>query len=152
MPEVDQRFTLTRGSRVCSADYLESRCRVPPYIGYGFIHSRPLPSSAKREWLARMPRTRKPSWVRLVVALLVVVGVSVGLVVALGPFGGIVIGVAAVVGVSSAVSRRSGSRWKRKGQGWRMHHSGEYRWWDGAKWNDPPPGETPREIGPEIEW
>jgi hypothetical protein len=37
-------------------------------------------------------------------------------------------------------------------QGWRMDDSGNWRWWDGSQWTDAPPGETPRKIGPEIEW
>jgi hypothetical protein len=36
--------------------------------------------------------------------------------------------------------------------GWRMDPTGNYRWWNGSELTDPPPGETPRKIGPEIEW
>jgi len=116
------------------------------------VHSRQLPISENREWIETMPRTRKWIWARLVASFLVLVGVSAGLVVVVGPFAGIVIGVAAVVGVGSALSRHFGPGPKCKGQGWRMHASGEYQWWDGSKWTESPPGETPRKIGPEIEW
>jgi|SRR5271166_3412354 len=101
-----------------------------------------------------MPRTWKPSWVRLVVSFLIVVGVCVALVALGNPNAAFIIGVAAVLGTGAAIDRRL-RPWppgKRQGPGWRMDPSGDYRWWDGSKWTESPPGETPRKIGPEIEW
>ena len=37
-------------------------------------------------------------------------------------------------------------------EGWRMDPSGNWRWWNGSAFTNPPTSETPRKIGPEIEW
>jgi hypothetical protein len=101
-----------------------------------------------------MVRTRKPSWVRLIVNLLVLAAVGVGLVMLGVRDVGFIWVSGAVVGTGAAVYRRSRPEppGKRQGSGWRMDPGGDYRWWDGSKWTESPPGETPRKIGPEIEW
>jgi hypothetical protein len=96
----------------------------------------------------------KPSVPRLILSFLVVVVVVVGLLASGYPNAIFIIVLGALLAIGSAISRR----WRPRSspavdpQGWRMDHSGNWRWWDGSAWTDSPPGETPRKIGPEIEW
>jgi hypothetical protein len=101
-----------------------------------------------------MRHTRTPSWGRLVSLLLLVVGTCVVLVELGIPNAAFLIAGAALVGTGTVVARRvrPEAPAKRGGSGWRMDSMGEYRWWDGSKWTVSPSGETPRTIGPEIEW
>jgi hypothetical protein len=97
---------------------------------------------------------RKPSVIRLVVSSLVVIVVVVSMLASGYPNAAFVILSGAVLGTATAVHRR----WPPRAspvvdpQGWRMDHNGNWRWWNGSAWTDSPPGETPRKIGPEIEW
>jgi hypothetical protein len=100
-----------------------------------------------------MPRTRKPSWIRVVIDFLVVIGVCVGLVLLGVPYAGFMIVVGLVLAFGRAVSLVA--NWPKQPeepQGWRMDSEGEWRWWDGSAWTEAPSGEVPRKIGPEIEW
>jgi hypothetical protein len=100
-----------------------------------------------------MLRTREPSWIRLVVDFLVVVGVCVGLVMLGVPYAAFIIVLGAVLGTGRAVYLVLKSPEPPGGpQGWRMDSEGDWRWWDGSAWTEAAPGETPRKIGPEIEW
>jgi hypothetical protein len=96
--------------------------------------------------------TRKPNWARLVVSFLVVVAVCVGLVLLGVPYAALIIVIGAILGTGSAVLRRRRPEPSKEPQGWRMDDIGNYRWWDGSALAEAPPGETPRKIGPEIEW
>ena len=103
-----------------------------------------------------MPRTRKPSWTRVVIDFLVLIGVCVGLVLLKVPYAGFFI-VLIVAGLVVAFGRAVSLVVKRpkqpeESQGWRMDSEGEWRWWDGSAWTEAPRGEIPRKIGPEIEW
>jgi hypothetical protein len=107
----------------------------------------------KREWITMMARTRKPSWIRLVVDFLAVVGVCVGLVMLGVPYAGFIIVAGAVLAMGRAVSlvvKRP--KPPEDPQGWRMDSEGDWRWWDGSAWTEAPAGEIPRKISPEIEW
>jgi hypothetical protein len=103
-----------------------------------------------------MPRNRKPSWTRVVIDFLVLIGICVGLVLLNVPYAGFIIAVFAV-GLVLAFGRAVSLVRKRpkpleEPQGWRMDSEGEWRWWDGSAWTEAPHGEIPRKIGPEIEW
>jgi hypothetical protein len=83
---------------------------------------------------------------------LVVVGVSVGMLLLGIPNAGFPIVVAAVLVIGNALSRRRKLMTPTDPPGWRMDPDGNYQWWSGSTFTDPPAGETPRKIGPEIEW
>lgn|ERR1700728_2749758 len=95
---------------------------------------------------------RKPSWIRLVASFLVVVAVSVGMLLLGIPNAGFPIVVAAVLVIGNALYRRRKLMTPTDPQGCRMDPDGNYQWWSGSAFTDPPAGETPRKIGPEIEW
>ena len=102
-----------------------------------------------------MPRTRKPSWIRVVIDFLVLVGICVGLVLLGVPYAGfiiVVIAVGLVLAFGRAVSLAKRPKPPEEPQGWRMDSEGDWRWWDGSAWTEAPPGEIPRKTGPEIEW
>jgi hypothetical protein len=103
-----------------------------------------------------MPHTRKPSWSRIVVSFLIVVGVCGGIALLGFPNAALIIIVGAVLGTTTAVYRhiRPLPPKARQGKGWRMDRDGNYRWWDGSAWADGPDSSArdTRKVGPEIEW
>ena len=100
-----------------------------------------------------MPGARRPSPIRLVVDFLVLVGFCVGLIMLGVPYAGFIIVVGAVLAIGHAVSLVvKHPKPPEDPQGWRMDSEGDWRWWDGSAWTQPPPGEIPRKIGPEIAW
>jgi hypothetical protein len=94
------------------------------------------------------------SWVRLLISLFLPVGIAIGLILLGAPDVGFTILFFWVIGLFRVayliVRPRHYS--SRREPGWRMDPLGDYRWWNGSAFTDPPPGETPRKIGPEIEW
>ena len=103
-----------------------------------------------------VPGTPKPSWTRVAIDFLVVIGVCVGLVLLEVPYAGFIIAVI-VAGLVVAFGRAVPLVAKQpkppvEPQGWRMDSEGEWRWWDGSAWTQAPACEMPRRIGPEIEW
>ena len=94
------------------------------------------------------------SWVRLLISLLLPVGIAIGLILLGAPDVGFSILFLWVVGlfrVAYLIARPTQHN-SRQEPGWRMDPLGDYRWWNGSAFTDPPRGETPRKIGPEIEW
>jgi hypothetical protein len=88
----------------------------------------------------------------LCVPLLVVV-IVVGLLASGYPNAAFIIVLGALLGAGTAIHRHRRPKSPPVDlQGWRMDDSGNWRWWDGSQWADAPPGETPRKVGPEIEW
>ena|ERR1700677_734103 len=94
------------------------------------------------------------SWIRLLIGLLLLVGICTGLVLLGFPNAAFLFLLIAVVNVVRLIYRLVRDRRTRspKEPGWRMDPIGHYRWWNGSTFTDPPLGETPRKIGPEIEW
>jgi hypothetical protein len=94
------------------------------------------------------------SWIRLLVSLLFWVGICIGLVLLGFPNAAFLFILIAVVNVVHVIYRLVRPRRTKSPEepGWRMDPIGNYRWWNGSTFTDPPPGETPRKIGPEIDW
>jgi hypothetical protein len=94
------------------------------------------------------------SWIRLLVKLLLLVGVCVGLVLLGFSDAAFLFVLIAVVNVVHVIYRVVSPRRSKSPQepGWRMDPLGNYRWWNGSGFTDPPAREVPRKIGPEIEW
>jgi hypothetical protein len=72
------------------------------------------------------------------------------------PNAAFVIALGALLGTGTALYRR----WRPlsspavEPQGWRVDHNGNWRWWNGFVFTEPPTDEPPdkRNIGPEMEW
>jgi hypothetical protein len=94
------------------------------------------------------------SWIRLLISSLLLVGISVGLVLLGSPDFAFILLLSLVVGVVRLVySILRPMQFKSPYEpGWRMDPLGNFRWWNGSAFTDAPPDETPRKVGPEIEW
>lgn len=94
------------------------------------------------------------SWIRLLISPLLLVGISVGLVLLGSPDFAFILLLSLVVGVVRLIYSilRPMQLKSPHEPGWRMDPLGDFRWWNGSAFTDAPPGETPRKVGPEIEW
>lgn len=81
-------------------------------------------------------------------------GICIGLVLLGFPNAAFLFLLIAVVNVVPLIYRLVRPRRTKSSEepGWRMDPIGNYRWWNGLTFTDPPLGETPRKVGPEIEW
>jgi hypothetical protein len=100
--------------------------------------------------------SRKPSLTRLVVVSVLVIALGVGFASNGHPGITAFIWFGAVWGVGAGFYLR----WRPQSspvkgtQGWRMDPTGNWRWWNGSAFTNPPADQPPdkRKIGPEIEW